>query len=138
MGAGVGRGGVRTPAFDLGLVAYLSGVRPGETVELLSRRDTSSIMSVLESLAGDLGAPDLVASLGTSAIKALVDLAITAYTRAPRTRPHRPARPPPRALPRHRRRRSSPDVVVDLAWLLTEEIDAMPAAWRPALAIFVP
>lgn len=81
LGAGVGRGGVRTPAFDLGLVAYLSGVRPGETVELLSRRDTSSIMSVLESLAGDLGAPDLVASLGTSAIKALVDLAITAYTR---------------------------------------------------------
>ena len=35
---GLGSVGVRTPAFDLALVAYLSGVRPGETVELLNGR----------------------------------------------------------------------------------------------------
>jgi len=135
--AGLGRGGVRTPAFDLGLAAYLSGVRPGETVELLSRRDTSSIMSVLESLAGDLGAPDLAACLGTSAIKALVDLAITRYSR------HRELSRFDRLGRLLERCRAipagdpSPDVVVDLAWLLTEEIDAMPAARRPAVVIFI-
>ncbi len=134
---GLGRVGVRTPAFDLALVAYLAGARPGETVELLNGRDTSSLVEVVGSLAADFGASDFATSLGTSAIQKLVDLAVGAYTR------HRELSrfqqlggllERCRAIPAGD---SSADVVIDLAWLLTEEIDAMSPAKRPALVVFI-
>lgn len=134
---GLGRISVRTPAFDLALAAYLAGVRPGETVELLSGPDTKSFLDVLGSLAADFGASNLAASLGTSAIHKVVDIAIGAYNR------HRELSHFPRLGGLLERCRAIPagdpsaDVVIDLAWLLTEEIDALPPAKRPALVIFV-
>lgn len=134
---GLGSVGVRTPAFDLALVAYLSGVRPGETVELLNGRDMSSLVEVVGSLAADFGASNLATSLGTSAIQKLVDLAVGAYTK------HRELSRFERLGVLLERCRAIPagdpsaDVVIDLAWLLTEEIDAMLPAKRPALVVFI-
>lgn len=135
--AGLGRVGGRTPAFDLALAAYLCGVRPGETIDLLGGPDGTSVLGVIEAIAADLGASSLVASVSTMAIRRLVDTAVGTYRR------HRelgrfamlgPLLARCQVIPPGN---PSPDLVIDLVWLLTEELGAMLPADRPPLVVFV-
>lgn len=134
---GLGKAKVRTPAFDLVLAAYLNGVNPKHAVDLLNKPDTSTVFGVLESLGTELGVSDLLSSVGAGLIQKIVDKAIRTYTT------HRELGRFPTLGSLLERCRSipaddpSPEIVIDLAWLLTEEIGTMSANKRPTLVIFI-
>lgn len=128
----------RWTAFDLAFASYVSAVRPGETLDL---RDSSALSgTLLDALAGiasDLGSLDVITSLSTAAIRRVVDLAMTGYRR------HRELSRFPTLGDVLARSQSlaagtqSPELAADVAWVLTEQIDAIPPAERPLLVIFI-
>lgn len=127
----------QTPAFDLALAAYLTGVRPGETVELLSKSDTSGVLNFLESLASDLGSASAIAALGSIAVRRVVDVAVSRYRERRELARFDALGDVLRQCQQIPTGDPSPAVALELLWLLTEEIDAMAAADRPCLVIFV-
>jgi len=136
--AGLTRSGRSWPAFDLAFAAYLSSVRPGETMTLGGGvAQTDSLLSVLSGLAADFGAASTVTSLSTAVIRRVVDVAVT------RHREHRELAAFPglgdllercRAIPNGN---DSPSVAADLVWLLSQSFAAIPARERPPLVVFI-
>ena len=139
---GLRAGLMRSPrawaAFDLAFAAYLGAVRPGETITLQGGRDQADhLFGVLSSIAADLGAANVATSLSSMAIRRLVELVSNRFQE------HHELKKFPnlgdllarcQALPAGN---DSLSVAADLTWLLTEQIEAIPARERPALVIFI-
>lgn len=128
----------RWRAFDLAFAAYLSAVDPGETVNLRGFQDfRGDLLDVLGDLAQEFKVPGWAGSLSTAALRPLLEKALaTVQLNAALKRIPALARTL-QACSRLQARDASPEVAAQVAWVLTEEIDALPADERPLLIIFI-
>lgn len=129
---------VRWRAFDLAFAAYVSAVDPGETLDMRGFQDFSGdLLDVLGDLASEFDVPGWAGTLSTAALRPLLEKATSSLQRHRALGRIASLAPALEACARLQAREPSPEVAAQVAWVLTDEIDAMPADKRPLLVIFI-
>lgn len=129
---------LRWRAFDLAFAAYLSAVDPGQTFNLRGFRDFSGdLLDVLGDLASEFKVPGWAGSLSSAALRPWLERAVAAAQRHHELGRIASLGPTLEACTRLQAREPSPEVAAKVAWVLTDEIEALPPEQRPLLVVFI-
>lgn len=136
--AGLVGSGVQWRAFDLAFSAYLSAVDPGETLNMRGYADLSGdLLEVLSGLASDFEVAGWAGSLATAALRPLLRSAVGAVRKHRELSRIRSLGSTLGACAQLQPGDASPELAAKVAWVLTEEIDALPADRRPLVVLFI-